>query len=103
MNNKKGVFASVAAVALMFGSAPVSADVIGAVDNIAPIVPGNFFVEPDLGSASVILTWDLSESDVVDVTATGNNADADDDGDKDLYELVSLDHHKVFAGIYFLS
>ncbi len=76
---KMGVFASVAAVALMVGSAPVSADnhLIGAVDNTAPIVPTNFEVGPDPDDASRIkLTWDLSTSDVAGYTATGNNANA---------------------------
>ncbi len=77
-DNKMGFFAGVAMVALVFGSAPVSADghLIGAVDNTAPIVPGNFFVEVDLAGPSVTATWDLSTSDVPGATSTGNNADA---------------------------
>ena len=77
--DKMGLFASVAAVALMFGSAPVSADhhLIGAVDNLAPAAPENFRVHAvDDVDRVVTLKWDLSESDATTATSTGNYADA---------------------------
>ena len=78
--DKMGLFASVAAVALMFGSSPVSADghLIGAHDNLAPAAPENFRADIDEVSTprTVTLTWDLSVDDETTATSTGNYADA---------------------------
>lgn len=76
---KKGVFASVAAVALMVGSAPVSADhhLIGAVDNIAPEPVTGLSASADLLTSTATVTWTLSASDAPGVSYTGGgNANA---------------------------
>ncbi len=70
---KKGLFASVATVTLIFGSAPVSANhhLIGAVDNIGPDAPTNVGVALSADGSTVTLGWTRSASDMVGGVATG--------------------------------
>ena len=70
---KTGLFTSVAAVALMFGSTPASADgnLIGAVDNIPPDAPSNVSVGLSPDGSAVDLTWDAPNSDRTAAVTTG--------------------------------